>query len=81
MKIRWFKYVEPKDPQAEDWTPVEIVVSSAQILKTYYEYWAVRMRQKYQDRPHEAEAYINPTNCIDDWVVINWATEITDPHV
>jgi hypothetical protein len=52
-----------------DMPPTEY--TEAQILEEYWEYWKGRMEQKYGSDYEE----ITPENCIDDWVVVNWAWE------
>ena len=67
MSRRW-RYIEP-GPSLE---PIERVFTDEEILATYYAYWQERMR-------HVGKAdQISPENCIEDWVVVNWAEEIKE---
>lgn len=52
----------------------EVVSYDDIIFGGYYEYWKGRMVSKYgEDSP-----LITKENCIEDWVVIHWATEIKE---
>lgn len=50
-----------------------ITMAEEQILREYYPYWMARMVEKFG----LAEVVRNYTvqDCIDDWVVVNWAWE------
>lgn len=50
----------------------EYVVTEAEILATYYQYWAAQMVKVGK------ASLVTPAACIEDWVVIHWAWEI-DP--
>jgi len=63
-----YSYVEPN----EDGNPVEFVYDEAEILFEYWPYWKERMVKKYG----EGHELITEENCIEDWVTVNWATEI-----
>lgn len=45
--------------------------TETQILKEYWDHWKGLMVKKYG----EGHYLINEVNCIDDWVVVNWAQE------
>lgn len=47
--------------------PLEI--TDKKILEIYWGVWSQRMREKYGD----LSPLITETNCIQDWVVVNWA--------
>lgn len=56
----------------------EVVVetlSDDDIIKQYYPYWQDRMVKKYGQV--EFDKNWSEKDCIDDWVVIHWATEST----
>ena len=48
-------------------------VTDAEILETYYPWWASEMRRLGRDHIISEEA------CIEDWVVVHWAWEIFEP--
>ena len=52
----------------------EVVTEDDIIFGGYYEYWKGRMQKKYGSNSE----LITKENCIEDWVVIHWATEIKD---
>lgn len=61
--MKYWTYVEyGKEGKEETRT-----LSEAQIIKQFFPWWSKRMREA--DKGH----LINHQNCIDDWVVINWA--------
>jgi len=55
-----YKY---EDPEGEH------IYTEEQILKEYFPYWKDRM-----EKAGKAD-YISEQNCIDDWVITNWAYE------
>lgn len=65
-----WKFYEPEGEQAE-WT-LEIVYDEDRIIAEYYEYWSHMMRTK------DMEHMISRENCIEDWVIINWAEKTED---
>lgn len=40
--------------------------SEEQILKSYYDYWKLRMKQAGK------ESEINEQTCIEDWITVHW---------
>lgn len=44
-----------------------------QILIDYFPYWAKKVREVGREHMISAE------NCIEDWVAVNWAEEVTPP--
>lgn len=46
-----------------------------QILDWYWNFWSRKMKER--GRPEE---YITEENCIEDWVVCNWAWEIHEQN-
>lgn len=49
-----------------------VTKSEEEILKDYYDYWCKGMIASGK------EDEICPQDCIDDWVIINWAWESKD---
>ena len=66
MKI--YSYVEP----GLNNEPVEIIYTEYEILFEYWSFWKEQMIKKYGE-DHEL---ITEENCIEDWLSVNWATEV-----
>lgn len=67
--MKYWIYVEPVSEKCS--APVWNVLSEEAILASYYDYWQERMiRANKQDQ-------ISEQACIEDWVIIHWATEAT----
>lgn len=45
-----------------------------QIIAEYWDHWSTRMIAKYG----EGHELITKKNCIEDWVIVNWAWEKED---
>jgi hypothetical protein len=50
----------------------QAICTDVDIRKRYWPYWRKKMRQKW-GRKHKLITF---NNCVDDWVSINWATEL-----
>lgn len=50
-----------------------ITLSEEEILKEYYDYWQERMIAKFGKEHFEAN--YSEKDCIEEWVVVNWAWE------
>ena len=50
-------------------------LSEDEILEEYYPYWSGKMIRKYGQE--EFDKTYCKLDCIDDWVVVNWAWEST----
>ena len=48
------------------------ILSEMEILELYWKYWYSRMVERFGSDHSE----ITVRNCIDDWVVVNWAVEL-----
>lgn len=46
------------------------IYSEEEIIIEYFPYWKARMEKANKDR------FISLDNCLDDWIVVNWAWEI-----
>ena len=68
MKLRRFKYVELWD----NYKLVEMIVTDQYIMDNYYPYWKFEMTRLGREYNISAE------NCIEDFLTINWATEIVE---
>lgn len=49
---------------------VREVFTTKEIVDNYYDYWSKRMLETGK------LLYITESNCINDWIVINWAYEL-----
>lgn len=76
--MRYFSYNEydPLSPKADESGVYVETVSEEWIREHYYPYWHERMCQKF-GKEH-VEATYSFEDCLQDWIVVNWAWEITD---
>jgi hypothetical protein len=66
--LRRFAYNEPN----EDFTENRVIeITDAEILDRYYPWWSSEML-----RVHRSPK-ITVDNCIEDFIVVNWAWEVT----
>ena len=74
--MRYYSYNEydPDSPQADDSGGYVVTVSEEDIKLQYWPYWYKKMCERFGqetvDRDYSFE------NCLDDWIVVNWATEV-----
>lgn len=69
--MRYYSYDQQVDPGL---LKNEVVtVSENEILDMYYDFWYDKMCQKYGKE--KVDANFTHKDCIDDWVVVNWAWE------
>lgn len=67
-KHKW-GHMEPVGENGED----ELIVhTEKEILDMYWDYWYAQMVRKYG----QGHYLITEQNCIDDWVVTHYATEL-----
>ena len=66
-------YLEPKNPRYGDWTTIEKYLTEHEIIVTYWLYWCDQM---FNHTQKDLKQLMTPDNCIDDWVTVNWATEV-----
>lgn len=66
--MKLYSYVEP----GLNNKPVEVIYSEDEIIEEYWESWSERMIKKYGE-DHE---WITTENCIEDWITVNWASEV-----
>ena len=55
-------------------TPVYITLSEDDILKEYFQWWSSEMHRIGKD------SEVSPQNCIEDWVIVNWAELVERPE-
>ena len=72
METKYYTYVEPGEDGV---TPVYHTISTDEILKSYGPYWYSAMKKKYGEEI--VKCNFNDSDCIEDWVVVNWAWEST----
>ena len=68
------RYWSTAYPNLNDIDVVE-TFSEDEIIEQYYPWWSDQMKKKYGEVYFE-EIYCKK-DCIDDWIVINWAWEST----
>lgn len=75
--MRFYSYNEycPGSLFGED---VVITVSESDIRRQYWPYWYERMCQRF-GKLHVDNNY-SFEDCLDDWIVVNWAWEIKNEH-
>jgi len=66
--MRYYAYYEP----GINGEPETVVLNEKEILYDYWPYWEEKMIKKYGAGHH----LITEDNCIEDWVSLQWATEI-----
>lgn len=72
--MRYFCYNEPIfDEQGNRIDNEVIVLSEDEICEKYWDYWYDQMCEKY-GKEH-VDANYCWEDCLDDWVVVNWAWE------
>ena len=64
--MKLYSFIEPH--YLDDQIVVEIVLTKEQVLKFYWQSWKERMENLGRQQ------YISEENCIDDFIVVNWAT-------
>lgn len=67
------KYYAYNEYDEDEGIKPPIVVSEQQILNEYWLYW------KNQMKALGRENLISKKNCIDDWIMVNWAWEVEAP--
>lgn len=73
--MRYFSYNEydPDHPLANETGGYVVTMSESEIRKTYWPYWYERMCKKFGKT--EVDAKFTFEDCLDDWVITNWAWE------
>lgn len=56
----------------ENGNHVEEILTEEEIIEQYFEYWSGRMKEVNK------EHLISRENCIDDFILVNWAIEIKE---
>lgn len=73
MKYWSYNEYDPTSPFADDSGGYVVTLSEKEILAQYWDYWYGKMCEKFGVE-HVNENY-SIHDCIDDWVIVNWAWE------
>lgn len=72
--MRYWCYNEPVwDEYGEAVDNVVVTVSDQEIIDTYYPWWYSKMVEKFGKE--KVDSTYTKEDCIDDWVIVNWAWE------
>lgn len=70
--MKYYSYDTWKtDPRIDSYV---VTFSEEQIIKMFYPYWKEQMIKKFGEERFEKE--FTEKDCIEDWMVINWAWEV-----
>jgi hypothetical protein len=73
--VRYYSYNEPDMDAAGNILENKVItISEDEIRKDYYPYWYERMCNKF-GKEH-VDANYSFEDCLDDWIVVNWAWEV-----
>ena len=67
-----YRYMAP--PTGIDLKPKIIYMSEQDILYDFWDHWKYKMEEKY-GKDH---IDITPDNCIKDWVILHYASEVKE---
>ena len=73
--MRTWQYFEPRNPAENDWAPVAVTVTDADILRDYFGHWSIIMRQAGKGDQ------VSEESCILDFVANQWAVELPPDHL
>ena len=73
MKYYCYNEYDPESPLADKDGGYVKVMSEDEILHQYWPYWYEQMCKKF-GKEHVDQNY-NSQDCLDDWIVVNWAWE------
>jgi hypothetical protein len=76
--MRFFCYAEyaPDDPRADKDGGYIVVMSEDDLRREYWPYWYKKMCEKYEQS--YVDTHYSFADCIDDWMVVNWAWEVSN---
>lgn len=72
--MKYYTYVE--QTPFDDMTARYVTLSEEEILKEYWDYWYGRMCDKFGKDIFDST--YSSADCIEDWVITNWAWESTN---
>lgn len=64
-KYRGVRWIEPKDPAADDWSAVERFVTTTEIKTTFWPWWSEKWRKKFGTEP-------SLDDCVEDFAADYW---------
>jgi hypothetical protein len=73
MRYWCYNEYDPGSPLADDNGGYVVTLSEKEILDQYWNYWYGKMCEKF-GKEH-VNANYSVQDCIDDWVIVNWAWE------
>lgn len=71
--MKTYSFVEPL--HGHSFTTLEVVMTEDDIIDHYYDHWSERLKDIGK------EDQINRENCIEDFIIGNWAIEWEDSYV
>ena len=73
--MRYFSFYNCPDPEPDNETST---FSEKEIFDHYYPYWCFEMKKKYltEGKNPPTEEALSFEECLEDWIVINWAWEV-----
>ena len=74
--MRYYRYIEPRDPVNDDFSPEIITLSEQDVLDSYWNYWYTNMCNKYGKETVNRDYTKN--HCLQDWCVVHWAWQVED---
>ncbi len=74
--MRYYSYIEPRDPENGDFSAETVTLSEQEILDYYWDYWYNAMCKKHSKETVDKE--YTQTECIRDWITVHWAWEVED---
>jgi hypothetical protein len=80
VKMRWFSWYEPEfDDEGVETGPGLVMMSEDDIIASYWDHWKERMDAKFGDKSVDSAPYdVMRECCIQDFLVVNWATELKE---
>jgi len=70
MHIKYFRYIEPRDPTNDDFSSEIVTLSEQEILDTYWDYWYSKVCEKFGKSEYSTKS------CIKDWCAAHRAWRV-----
>jgi len=74
--VRYYRYIEPRDPDNNDFSAKTVTISEQEILDYYWDYWYNAMCKKYGKETVDRD--YSQDHCLLDWKTVHWAWEVED---
>jgi len=74
--MRYYRYIEPQDPENENFTTVTVTLSEQKIIDYYWDYCYRAMCKKYGKENVDKD--YDQDRCIQGWMNVHWAWEVED---